>query len=64
MAFYDYKCSTCGNKIEVRHSIKATPTIICEICGCVMLKLISKNTSLEFVGNGFYETDYKKKPAT
>ena len=61
VAFYDYECPTCGDIKEVRHSIKAEPTVICKICGCTMKRLISSGINAEFVGTGFYQTDYKKK---
>jgi putative FmdB family regulatory protein len=57
---YEYLCNTCGNEKEIKHSIKDNPTIICEICGCMMLRKISGGLTVQFHGVGFYVNDYKK----
>ena len=36
MPVYDYKCKKCNNIIEVSHSMKDSPEILCEECGAKM----------------------------
>lgn len=38
-------------------------TITCNKCGSTEVKKIISAPSIVFKGTGFYETDYKKKPA-
>ena len=65
MPIYEYICPTCGHEEEVLQSIDAL-NIKCHVeskgyfCNTEMNKKISKS-SVIFKGEGFYETDYKKK---
>lgn len=44
MPTYDYKCEKCGTIVEIVHSIKESPIILCEKCPEQnMNRLISKN---------------------
>jgi len=40
MITYVYKCPNCNKVKEVKHSIKETPKIICDICGTKMKRVI------------------------
>lgn len=64
MPVYEFICEKCGEKmVEFYKDIKdATSTVPCNIFGCggIAKKIISKVGPPKFVGNGFYETDYKK----
>lgn len=59
MVNYDYGCSECGNKVEVSHSIMEERIIKCP-CGSIMQRLIT-TTGISFKGNGFHNTDYRKR---
>ena len=64
MPTYVYGCKTCGYQYEAFESITAKPHRKCPKCGHLTLHhLPTTGGGLEFKGNGFYETDYKKKPA-
>lgn len=60
MPLYDFKCNSCNNKFTVLQKI-IDPKPACPTCGGIVEKLVSAPGSFEFKGNGFYETDYKKK---
>jgi len=59
MIFYDYKCSKCKSIIEVRHSIKDTPIIMCEKCNIPMKRIIT-STTFKLNGSGWYKDGYNK----
>jgi len=59
---YDFKCLVCGNVQEVKLPITSeVQEMPCEVCGCLAKRQIGKGGYLEFKGEGWYETDYKKK---
>jgi len=62
---YEYKCSLCGEVIEVFHSIKSAPLrkLYCEACGGRrrVKRLIGKGGAVIFKGSGCYQTDYRNK---
>jgi predicted nucleic acid-binding Zn ribbon protein len=62
MARYDYLCERCDEIHEEIHGMTERPQIICEICGCTCIKLISED--VRFCGvngkNNLYDfVDYK-----
>lgn len=62
MPHYDYHCSKCGSiKEDVFHGMHDSPRITCPKCKTKMKKLIGKGAGVIFKGEGFYETDYKRK---
>jgi putative FmdB family regulatory protein len=61
MPRYDYEC-VCGESGEAQHGMEDRPQVLCPCCGLEMLKKIGI-PAVQFKGNGFYETDYKKKSA-
>ncbi len=61
MPTYVYFCSWCGWKCEFRHSIKESPTVICEKCKGDMQIKITGGGYINFVGPGFFINDYPKK---
>ena len=63
MPTYDYKCKSCGNIFEVFQSMSAEKIKVCPKCGGAVKRLIGAGSTPIFKGTGFYETDYKKKPA-
>ena len=64
MPTYDYECKQCGYTFEVFHAIAESYNKKCPKCSGRVQKLISGGSGLIFKGNGFYATDYKKKPGT
>lgn len=72
MPVYEYKCSRCGEHIEVTQKITDTPLTVCGSCGGELRRLIT-STSFVLKGGGWYVTDYpsperkkameEKKPA-
>lgn len=63
MPLYEYICSKCGHRIEVIQRITDSPLQKCLVCGGHLKKTISP-PALQFKGNGWYITDYAKKPQT
>ena len=69
MPLYTFKCPSCSREEEVNQSMKAASPVcqrcINASCGVHLpeMKRVWKNTGKpQFKGEGFYETDYKKKP--
>ena len=58
---YEYYCDRCEGKTEIVHGIKESPVVRCLKCRKPMRRLISGGAGVIFKGEGFYETDYKKK---
>lgn len=63
MPLYEYKCPSCGNKIDIILSLeersKSVP--VCTKCGTVLQKLFSAPAYFDLRGSGFYKTDFKGK---
>ena len=68
MPFYTFKCPSCMKVEEIQQSMKA-PVPVCGRCAeascgihIVEMERVWKKTGKpQFKGEGFYETDYKKK---
>ena len=60
MPIYEYKCSKCGNTIEVIQKFSDEPLSTHEGCGGSLTKLISA-AGFQFKGTGWYVTDYARK---
>ncbi|AHF97153.1 hypothetical protein DESACE_05540 [Desulfurella acetivorans A63] len=60
MPIYEYKCSACGQKIELMQKMGSKTPKKCPVCGAndTLKKLIS-HSSFELKGSGWYVTDYK-----
>ena len=56
MPAYDYGCTACGRRVEVRHAISETGPTTCEVCGGQMRKLLSPPT-IVFKGSGWAKKD-------
>jgi putative FmdB family regulatory protein len=56
MPMYDYACTTCGHRFEVRQSIKDDPLRECPECQGAVRRVIHA-PSIVFKGSGFYKTD-------
>lgn len=64
MPTYEYRCKKCGYRFEEIQSITAKPISRCPECGGATERLVGAGTGVIFKGNGFYETDYKRKTET
>ncbi len=60
MPIYEYKCESCGKRMEKLQKLSDPPCKKCPHCGGPLTKLIS-SPAIQFKGNGFYITDYAKK---
>ena len=63
MPLYDYKCSNdnCNMPIkEVHMSIYSDTIPVCEKCGSIMKRQISK-TNFRLIGDGWYKDGYSSK---
>jgi len=56
MPMYDYACSACGNRFEVRQSMKDDPLMECPRCQGRVRRVIHA-PAVVFKGSGFYKTD-------
>ena len=65
MPIYEYQCTSCAHRFEVKQSIKDEPIKECVRCGKEVTKLIS-SPAIMFKGSGWYVTDYsdKMKPSS
>ena len=60
MPIYEYQCTSCAHRFEVKQSIKDEPIKECVRCGKEVTKLISP-PAIMFKGSGWYITDYSDK---
>ncbi|MBX3234706.1 MAG: transcriptional regulator [Nitrospiraceae bacterium] len=60
MPIYEYQCTGCAYRFEVKQSIKDDPIKECTRCGQPVTKLISP-PAIMFKGSGWYITDYSDK---
>ena len=64
MPTYQYECGGCGHEFEILQSMKDERLKKCPKCGKNKLqRLIGSGGGIIFKGTGFYQTDYKNKPA-
>ncbi len=63
MPTYDYECDKCGHRYEKFQPMSAEADRECPQCGAPVRRLIGTGAGVLFKGGGFYETDYRKKPA-
>ena len=52
MPFYDYVCQSCGNEMEVMHSVHAEGPSVCPKCGGSMKKTFAA-PAVHFKGSGW-----------
>jgi len=56
MPTYEYRCTKCGEHLEVVQSFKDAPLTECAQCGGELRKVFSP-VGIVFKGSGFYKTD-------
>lgn len=57
---FDFKCQSCHHVTE-KYIDDTVTAIECPHCGNVADKILSATRGFNFVGSGFYETDFKSK---
>lgn len=57
MPRYDYECSVCGNRFELKQTFDSTPFADCPGCGRESRRRFNA-VSVVFKGSGFYVNDY------
>jgi len=60
LPIYEYQCTSCAHRFEVKQGIKDEPIKECVRCGKEVTKLIS-SPAIMFKGSGWYITDYSDK---
>lgn len=64
MPTYEYVCRACGYKFEEFQQMNDKVLRCCPKCRKYKLeRLVGPGGGIIFKGNGFYETDYKRKEA-
>ncbi len=56
MPTYEYRCTKCGEHLEVVQSFKDAPLMECPTCGGQLRKVYSP-VGIVLKGSGFYKTD-------
>jgi putative FmdB family regulatory protein len=59
MPIYDYECTHCGHRFEVKQSFQDKPQAACPQCNR-KAKRVFHPTPIIFKGSGFYVTDHRK----
>ena len=59
MPIYDYKCSNCGQELEIIQKFSDKPKTLCPNCGEESLAKQISAPSFRLKGAGWYETDFK-----
>lgn len=62
MPNYLYRCSTCGSEVNLNHSIKEDPEILCEVDNSVMKRVIFPPV-ISYVGEGWTRKESANKSA-
>ena len=62
MPVYEYACTECGTRLEVRQNFTDEPLTTCAVCGGRLRKLLSP-VGVVFKGSGFYRTDSRSTPS-
>lgn len=64
MPIYEYECSNCGNIVEALQGFDEEPLKTCTNCNKDALERLISLSSFHLKGNGWYTSDYAKKPST
>ncbi len=62
MPIYQYRCEACGHELEALQKVGEVPLTRCPKCGAERLRKQLTAAGFRLKGNGWYETDFKKKP--
>ncbi len=56
MPIYEYECTGCAHRFEMKRSFNETDVVSCPRCGCSTQRIFS-SVPIIFKGTGFYVTD-------
>ncbi len=59
MPLYEYECTDCRNRFEVRQRVSDEPITVCPSCGGVTKRVLFP-PGIVFKGSGWYITDSRK----
>jgi len=60
MPLYEYRCESCGHRVEVLQKFSDRPLETCQKCAGKLERLLSA-PAIQFKGSGWYITDYARK---
>jgi len=60
---YQYRCTGCGDELEVVQKFSDDPLTVCPSCQGSLRKVFSP-VGIVFKGSGFYRNDSRKSPAS
>ena len=61
MPTYDYRCQSCGERVEVFQRMSDAPMLLCPNCGKKELtRIVTGGAGVIYRGEGWYVTDYSK----
>jgi putative FmdB family regulatory protein len=58
MPTYEYRCDSCGERLERFQAMSDAPLEECPACGGHLTRCIGTGSGILFKGTGFYATDY------
>lgn len=61
MPIYEYKCTSCGNQLEIMQKISDEPINECPRCNQPKLEKQWSLSGFQFKGSGWYITDYTNR---
>ena len=59
MPIYEYRCSSCGHKLESLQKLADAPLVTCPSCGKQTLTKLVSAAGFQLKGSGWYATDFK-----
>jgi putative FmdB family regulatory protein len=60
LPLYEYRCSSCGQSVDIKHGFKETVSDPCAACGGPLVRVFNP-AGIVFKGSGFYVTDSRPK---
>jgi putative FmdB family regulatory protein len=58
LPLYEYECSNCSTRFELRRSFSDESEVFCPDCNCTATRIFSP-VPIIFKGSGFYVTDHR-----
>ncbi len=63
MPIYEYRCSSCGHRFDVRQSFSDDPSTVCPQCQAAAQRVLQP-VGIVFKGSGWHVTDYRSSRAS
>ncbi len=63
MPIYEYQCQACEHEFEIIQKMSDDPLLECPECHQPKLKKLVSAAGFRLKGSGWYESDFKNKPA-